>query len=243
MKTVHEVAGQTGISVRTLHYYDEIALLPPSKVTKAGYRLYDDTAIKRLQQIMFYRELGFALKDIKAILDSRSFDESEALEKHRELLLLKRERIDALISLVDRTLKGEDIMSFREFDEKQIEQVRKKYAQEARERWGETEAFVQSRQKTAKYGKEQWKMIDDTAQQIYGKFVAHMGEGPKSAGAQSAVREWQEHITQYFYTCTDEILAGLGAMYVADERFKNNLDAYASGLAQFMSEAIQIYCS
>lgn len=243
MKTVHEVAEQTGISVRTLHYYDEIGLLKPSKVTDALYRLYDDTAVKRLQQIMFYRELGFALKDIRAILGSRSFDEREALKKHKKLLLLKRERLDALIGLVERTLKGEDHMSFREFDETQIAKTREAYAREARERWGATQAYAQSEQKTARYDREKWKEIDAATQQIYRKFAAHIKDDPESGELRGLVREWQEHITKYFYTCTNEILAGLGEMYVGDERFKDHLNAYAPGLAKCMSEAIRAYCA
>lgn len=242
MKTVHEVSQCAGVSVRTLHYYDQIGLLFPSEVTDAGYRLYDDTAISRLQQIMFYRELGFALKDIRDILASDSFDEADALTKHRKLLLMKRERLDALIGLVDRILKGEKTMSFTEFDETQIEAQRRAYAKEARERWGNTDAYAQSEQKTAQYSKQQWEAIHNEAAEMYRQFASHMNEGAGSAGAQQAVRQWQAYITKYFYTCTNDILAGLGQMYTADERFAKNIDAHAPGLAEFMSEAIRIYC-
>ncbi len=243
MKTVHEVAQCAGISVRTLHYYDQIGLLSPSDVTEAGYRLYDDAAIRRLRQIMFYRELGFALKDIRGILERDSFDETDALKKHRKLLLMKRKRLDALIGLTDRILKGETTMSFTEFDETQIETERRAYAKEARKRWGDTEAYAQSEQKTAQYTKQQWVMINDEATEIYRQFIGCMEEGAESEGAQKAVREWKEYITKYFYDCTDEILAGLGQMYIADERFEKNIDAHARGLAAFMSEAIRIYCA
>jgi len=241
-KTVHEVAKLTGISVRTLHYYDEIGLLPPSETTDAGYRLYDDTALERLQHILFFRELDLPLKDIAKIMGSPSFDKRKALNHHRELLLLKRKRLDDLLRLVDDTLKGEQEMSFKEFDCSEIEQLQKQYAKEAEERWGGTEAYTESAAKTKAYGKGDWARIQSEAQIIFQAFAANMKESPSSPAVQILVADWQDHITKNYYTCTKEILAGLGKMYTADERFSKNIDQYGSGLALFMSKAIKEYC-
>lgn len=146
-RTVSQVAKLTGISVRTLHYYDETGLLPPSEVTEAGYRLYDDAAMARLQQILFFRELGFALQDIRGILDDPSFDQTQALERHRELLTLKRQRLDGILRLVDSLLKGECSMRFDAFDASSLEEARDRYAKEAKERYGGTAAYRESEKK------------------------------------------------------------------------------------------------
>ena len=134
IRTINEVAKLTGITVRTLHYYDEIDLLAPSGVLDSGYRIYDDECLKKLQQILFFKELGFELKKIKAILNDEEFDERLALENHRKLLLIKSNRIQSLINLVDKTLKGENNMSFKEFDMSEIEKAQEKYADEANQR-------------------------------------------------------------------------------------------------------------
>jgi DNA-binding transcriptional MerR regulator len=241
-KTVHEVAKLTGISVRTLHYYDEIGLLLPSETTEAGYRLYDDTALERLQQILFFRELEFPLKNIAQIMGSPSFDQRKAMENHRNLLLLKRQRLDGLLHLVDDILKGEQEMSFKEFDRTEIENTQKKYAKEAEERWGGTDAYAESATKTKAYTKEDWARIQSEAQKIHEAFAASMEKAPRDPAVQKLVKDWQDHITQNYYTCTNEILAGLGEMYVADERFTKNINQYGKGLALFMSIAIQEYC-
>jgi DNA-binding transcriptional MerR regulator len=240
--TVKQVAKLTGITVRTLHYYDEISLLTPSTITEAGYRLYDDENLERLQQILFFREIDFELKDIKAILDNPDFDKVKALEKHKKLLELKRNRMEKLITLVDKTLKGEKEMSFKEFDMSEIKKVQEEYKEEAKERWGDTDAYKESNRKTSKYGKEDWAEISKDSARIYKGFSDNMDKEVSSPEVQNFVQEWQKHITKYFYNCTKEILAGLGEMYVADERFTKNIDKYGEGLAEFMSKAIYYYC-
>ena len=241
-KTVCEVAKLTGISVRTLHYYDEIGLLPPSEMTDAGYRLYDDAALEQLQQILFFRELDFPLKDIANIMSSPSFDKRKALKNHRELLLLKRNRLDSLLRLVDGTLRGEHEMSFREFDTTEIEKIQKQYSKEAAQRWGGTDAYAESAAKSKEYNKEDWARIQSEAQVIYRAFVESMSKEPYDPSVQKLVTDWQNHITKNYYTCTNEILAGLGEMYTADQRFTKNIDQYGNGLALFMSKAIKEYC-
>lgn len=240
--TVHEAAKLAGVSVRTLHYYDQIGLLRPSNTTEAGYRLYDDAALSRLQQILFFRELDFPLSEIREILDSPSFDRHRALHSHKELLLLKRERLERLIALVDNTIKGEKHMSFQEFDMTEIEQAQKQYAEEAKQRWGSTEAYQQSTKRAAAYSKDDWARIKTEWDRIYDGFAAQMGNDPASPAVQKLVAEWQALISKNFYDCPNEMLAGLGEMYIADERFTKNIDKRAPGLAQFISDAFAAYC-
>ena len=243
-RTVREVARLTGISVRTLHYYDEIGLLHPSEVTPAGYRLYGEEAVERLGQILFFRELDFPLREIAAILDSPSFDRQEAMANHRRLLELKRARLDRLIRLVDQNLKGESNMGendLKAFDMEEYEATRAQYAAEAKERWGETEAYRESEKRTGSYRKEDWARIQQEAEGIFSKLAANRDKGPSDPAVQECVRAWQEHITRHYYTCTNEILQGLGQMYAADERFTKWFDErYGSGTAQFVSEAIRL---
>ncbi len=239
---ISEVAKLTGISVRTLHYYDEIGLLHPDEITEAGYRLYNNRSLGRLQQILFFRELGFALKEIQKILSNPAFDQSKALANHKKLLLLKRSRLDDLIALVDKTLKGESEMSFKEFDMSEIEAAQQKYAKEAEERWGGTEAYKESARRTKGYGKEDWARISAESERIYKAFAASMNQSPASPEVQRLVADWQALITKNFYDCSKEILSGLGKMYVADERFTKNIDKYGDGLAEFISRAIAEYC-
>lgn len=241
-KTVHELAKIANISVRTLHHYDSIGLLPPSRITDSGYRLYDEAAVLRLEQILFFRELDFPLKEIKQILEHPSFDKNKALEAQRELLLLKRQRLDRLVSAIDRTLKGEPTMKFNAFDAQDLESAKEKYASEVRERWGDTEVYAQSEAKAKSYQTSDWERVGGEANIIFQAFADSMELLPSSPEVQKLVARWQGHITRNYYNCTDEILAGLGELYTADERFTQNIDKYREGLAAFMSEAIRCYC-
>lgn len=241
MKKVSEVSKLAGISVRTLHYYDEIGLLVP-KIMENGYRLYDDECLEVLQQILFFRELGFSLKEIKSILDNPDFDRDDALQKHKHLLQLKRNRLDELIDLVDKSLKGERNMSFKEFDMTEIEKYKTEYGKEAQERWGHSDAYKQSRKKTAKYTKDDWQRIMGESAEIFGQFYELKDLDVSDSRVQEQVQNWKEYITKYFYDCTDDILLGLSQMYVADERFTKNIDKYGEGVAEFMSNSIKYYC-
>lgn len=242
---IKEIADLTGVTVRTLHYYDEIGLLKPGVVTQAGYRLYNEENLELLQQILFFRELDFPLNEIKEIVTSPFFDKTKALQKHRELLLKKRERLNNLINLTEKTLKGESKMSFKEFDMTEIEESMKEYAEEVKERWGSTQAYAQSQKRTASYTKDQWAQIDAEVKEIFRTFAGLSSQGlpPDSAQAQAAVKRWQDCISNHFYTCSDEMLASLGMMYTGDERFRKNLDEFGDGTARFMSESIEIYCA
>lgn len=240
---IQEAARLTGVTERTLRYYDRIGLLHPSGMTESGYRLYDEDALRRLQQIMFFRELGFPLAQIREIMDSPGYDMNEALRRHRLLLIAERDRLNGLIDLAERTLKGENDMSFDAFDRSGIDRQRDAYAEEARRRWGGTDAYAESEKKTAGYGKEQWEAIQQEADEIFAAFAALRGHAPDEPDVQALVARWQAHITRNYYACTKEILAGLGQMYTADERFMQNIDRAGAGTAQLMSAAIAAYCA
>lgn len=240
--SVGETAKLTGISVRTLHYYDEIGLLSPSIVSENGYRYYDNSALLRLQQILFYRELDFTLKDITKMMNVPDYKKEEALKRQRELLKLKRNRLDKLICLLDANIKGENTMSFKEFDMSAIEEAKNKYADEVKSRWGNTDAYAQSKERTDKYTKQDWENALNKSNEIFKRFAEHVNESPDSKDVQDLVEEWKTFITESYYDCTKEILASLGQMYVSDERFMNNINKFGNGTAEFMSQAIRIYC-
>ena len=240
--TIGALSKRSGVSIRALHHYDQIGLLHPSEVTNSGYRYYDDKAVERLWQILFYRELGFSLGDIREILSSPAFDRMRALTEHRTLLLQKRDRLDSLITLVSNAMKGEQTMEFKPFDTSEIDGLRKQYAEEAKARWGETEAYRESAWRTAKYSDEDFTQIQAQSGALFSEFAALVGTNPADSRVQALVGRWQKLISESYYFCTDEILAGLGQMYVADERFTKNLDQFGVGTAQLMSDAIALYC-
>ena len=232
MLTVKEVSRITGVTVRTLHHYDAVGLLKPAKVTQAGYRLYDEATLERLQSILLFRELQFPLSEIKEILDSPQFDREEALAQQLHLLEMQRERINRLIDLAKEMQRGENTMAFDAFDTNELEQ----YKAEAKERWGNTAAWKESQEK------DPGAMADASTGLM--ALLAEFGElrtlDPSDARAEEKVRELQSYITAHFYTCTDDILYGLGQMYVADERFKTNIDrAGGEGTAAFVQKAIE----
>ena len=236
---IKQFAEFTGVSVRTLHYYDEIGLLKPACVDEhTGYRYYDENSLLRMQEILFYRELDFSLKTIGEILSSPNYNKEKALNEQKILLTLKKERLEKLISAIDDAMKGKNIMET--FDNSEFE----KYKAEAKEKWGKTDAYKEHTEKTKNYSKEKWDSLSNDLDEILSEFALCMknGEEPESIEAQTLVKNLQNHITENYYHCTNEILAGLGQMYVADERFKNNIDKHSDGTADFISEAITIYC-
>lgn len=235
---IKKFAELTGVSVRTLHYYDEIGLLKPSSVDRfTGYRYYDESSVLRMQEILFYRELDFSLKSIAEILSSPKYDREKALKEQKKLLTLKKERLERLILSIDNAVKGENVMSA--FDNSEFEA----YKAETKEKWGNTKAYAEFSEKTKDYSKERFADINTGLEYIFRDFAELMQSGaePNSSDAQALVKKLQAYITENFYTCTDEILAGLGQMYVADDRFKNNIDKYADGTAEFVSEVIKMY--
>ncbi len=240
---IKEFAKLTGVSIRTLHYYDEIGLLKPAFVDEQnGYRDYDEKSLERMIEILFYRELDFPLKSIAKILSSPDYDKSEAIRKQKELLTLKKERLEKLISALDKAEKGE--MPMNTFHNNEYETARKQYADEAKQRWGSTDAYKESEKKTSGYSDDKWSDVNEGLNAVFAEFSAALNNGatPESETAQLLVKKLQAYITDNFYTCTPEILAGLGQMYVADERFKSNIDKNGSGTAEFVSQAIEFYC-
>ena len=269
--TIKQVSELSGVSIRTLQYYDNIGLLTPSERTEAGYRLYGEEQLATLQEILLFRELEFPLKEIKAILGSPDHDREKALRQQVELLTLKKERLEGLIRLADelRTAQRKDTtsknsaleknsarerrttMDFKAFDKTRLEE----YAKRAREEYSGTDAYKEYEVKSAGRTAETEAVLGEGLMAIFARFGKLLTNGtsggsegetpadPASPAAQELVRELQAFITEHFYTCTPEILAGLGKIYAADGEFKENIDhAGGSGTAEFASKAIEFYC-
>ena len=238
--SVHEVAELTGITARTLHYYDEIGLLKPTKVTEAGYRMYDDAALSRLQTILLFRELEFPLKEIKVILDSPDFDPSEVIAQQIKLLELQYKHIGELIAFTREIQnKGVTAMNFEIFDKTEIE----KYEEEVKAKWGNTKAYQEYKQKDIARNKGSYSKIADELMAMFFELGELKHLTPNADEVQKKISALQKFITDHYYVCTNEILSGLGEMYVSDERFKNNIDkAGGEGTADFVKQAIAVYC-
>ncbi|MGI6036202.1 MAG: MerR family transcriptional regulator [Limnochordia bacterium] len=235
---VKEAADLVGVSVRTLHHYDEIGLLTPDATTESGYRLYSQDNLDMLQQILFFRELGFPLKKIKAIINSPSFDRQEALLLHREMLLEKRRRLDEMLATIDKTIrhtKGEVDMTneekFAGFDFSQ-----NPYEEEARRRWGDA-AVDKANAKIA--GREE--SLSAEMEAIYKRLAALRHGSPGSEEAQRAIKAWHDFLNDNFGEYPPGAFKELGEMYVADERFTKNIDRFGEGLAVFMRDAMAIF--
>jgi DNA-binding transcriptional MerR regulator len=245
--TVGELAKLTGVTVRTLHHYDEIGLVSPSQRTSAGYRLYSERDVLRLQQVLVHRELGLPLEQIAAVLDAPGFARAEALRLQRAALVERRGKLDAMLAAVDAALRREegkaemqdaDVKAmFDGFDAGQ-------YADEVTERWGETDAYKESALRTKRYGKAEWEQIRREAEAIYARLaeLMHEGAAPDDARSKSVVEAHRAHIDRWFYPCSTQMLAGLAEMYVADPRFTAKLDNVAPGLAQYLHDAIVAAC-
>ena len=240
MWTVHEVTRMTGVSIRTLQYYDKIGLLQPAEYTDAGYRLYDEAALEKLQQILLFRELEFPLKDIKKILDSPGFDRGKVLEQQIELLRLKKEHIENLMNFaLGIKLIGVKHMDFKAFDRSKLDE----YSRQAKELYGKTPQFKEMEEKQKNRTKEEDRLLADRFMLLF-KEAGEMKEtDPASPEAQDLVKRIQAFITENLYTCTDKILRGLGKMYSGGGDFTKNIDEYGGeGTAEFVDRAIQIYC-
>ncbi|MDT0160933.1 MerR family transcriptional regulator [Bacillus sp. AG4(2022)] len=238
---VKEAADLAGISVRTLHHYDEIGLLVPDELSEAGYRLYSDDNLQTLQQILFFKELGFPLKKIKEIISSPSFDQQKAFELHREMLLEKRSRLDKMIASLDKTIrhvKGEIHMSNKERFEG-FDFSSNPYEQEARERWGD-EAVDASNKKISNMTKEEQQKLGDSMNGIYRSLAEVRHMAPDSDEAQEAIGDWFKFLNKMGSYSLDAF-KGLGQLYVDDERFTKNIDQFGEGLAIFMRDAMAVY--
>ena len=227
MMTVNEVSKLTGVSARTLQYYDKIELLHPA-------------ALETLQQILLFRELEFPLKDIREIIGSPDFDRSKALEQQIELLKLKKEHIENLIDLaIGIKAMGVKQLTFDAFDTRKIDE----YAAQAKASWGTTLAYKEYEEKSKGRTKEDNLKIHQGMIDIFGEFGQIRNTDPASEEAQEMVKKLQDYITEHMYTCTKEILGGLGMMYGGGGDFTTNIDKMGGeGTAEFASRAIEIYC-
>ncbi|MDE6434499.1 MAG: MerR family transcriptional regulator [Lachnospiraceae bacterium] len=240
MMTVNEVSKLTGVSIRTLQYYDRIGLLKPAKYTEAGYRLYDKKAMETLQQILLFKELEFPLKEIKEILSRPDFDRNKALEQQITLLTMKKEHLENLICFArEIQVTGVKTMDFSVFDTKKMEE----YARQAKEQWGKTAEFKEFEQKSQSRSKEEEQAVYRNFMQLFTDFGKLKDDRPESADVQSHVRKLQDYITEHFYQCSKDILFSLGQMYAAGGEFTANIDrAGGEGTAEFVACAIRVYC-
>lgn len=240
MKTVKEVSKLTGISIRTLQYYDKIGLLKPSARTDAGYRLYNDGDLATLRQILFFRELEFPLKEIKEIITAENFDREKALLQQIELLTLKKEHIEGLINHACQLQQNGGIpMDFSAFDKSKIN----RYTEEAKSRWGDTAAYAEYTEKAQNRTEQAEADLAAGLMALFTEFGALKELAPDSEQAQKQVQKLQGYISEHYYRCTEEILAGLGEMYSAGGEFTANIDnAGGAGTAAFVTQAIRHYC-
>ncbi|MDO5346273.1 MAG: MerR family transcriptional regulator [Lachnospiraceae bacterium] len=240
MMTVNEVSRLTGVSIRTLHYYDKIGLLHPAGTTESGYRLYDDTALERLQHILLFRELQFPLKEIRQILDSPVFDRNRALEQQITLLELQKEHLENLIDLA-RGIKmiGVKRLDFSAFDTRKIDE----YAKQAKASWGKSFAWKEFEEKNKNRAPEDMQKINIAFMSIFAEFGKLLNLPPEDEAVQKLVKKLQEFITEHFYTCTPDILRSLGRMYAGGGEMTENIDKVSGkGTADFAAAAIEVYC-
>lgn len=244
---VHEVVNLTGITPRTLHYYDKIGLLKPSIVTKANYRLYTDADLSRLQEILFFREVGFALKEIKELITSSNYVRSQVLERHLTILEAQRERMDALIALVKNEIGGTNHISFVEFSNSKIAALQEQFRQEVLERWGCTDSFKEYEaiisKKSSNLRNAQMEAFHLEAQDMFQRLAIYEHVSADCPEVQGIVGEWQDYITKHFYECNKQMLSYLGNLYMNDKRFMDFINKFGQGnLADFFNKAIQIFC-
>ena len=240
--TVGRVADLSGVTIRTLHYYDEVGLLSPGGRSAAGYRVYEDRDLERLRRILFYRELGFTLGEISTIVDDPRTDTLGHLRRQRGLLNERIERLSAMVDAIDYEMEArtmdipltpeERLEVFGEFRPED-------YAEEAEQRWGGTEAYRESQRRVSSYDKEDWRRLKAEEEEIRARLTAALDAGlaPDSEEAMAAAEAHREHISRWFYECGYEIHRGLTEMYVSDERFRSNYDTRTPSLAAFIRDA------
>jgi MerR family transcriptional regulator, thiopeptide resistance regulator len=240
MRTVGEVAALTGVSVRTLRHYDEIGLLVPGERSESGYRLYSRADLEQLQEILGWRALGFPLAEIGTLLADPAYDRIEALRRQRELVARDLDRLSVLAAALDRAIdahqhgaRQEEVSMFEGFDPTE-------YDQEVRERWGDTDAYRESARRTAGYGEPEWRQIREESEAVVADFAALLGAGEPAEGeaARAVAQRHRDQISRWFYDCPPQMHRGVAAMYISDPRFGANYERVATGLAQFVHDAI-----
>lgn len=240
MRTIGQLSQVAGVTVRTLHHYDEIGLLRPSGRSEAGYRLYSYQDLTRLQEILVWRALGFPLPEIQRLLDDPEHDRGTALRRQRELIALELERLGATARAVDAALAAhvngtemEVTSMFKDFDPSE-------YEDEARERWGHTAAYRESARRTASYGEAEWAQIRAEADQLVNDFAGLMRSGEPAGGerARALAERHRQHITRWFYPVSVQMHRNLAQLYIADARFASSYDKVAAGLASYVHDAV-----
>lgn len=241
MMTVNEVSRLTGVSIRTLHYYDTIGLLKPAQMTESGYRLYDDTALERLQSILLFRELQFPLKKIRDILDSPDYDRTKALEQQITLLRMKKEHIENLIDLACgiKTIGVKPLMDFTAFDTRQIDE----YANKAKAAWGTTKEYKEFEEKHKNRSVEEENVLCRKFMQLFTELGAMKKQNPTDDKVRKQIAKLHAFINENFYQCSLEILQSLGNAYGGGGSMTENIDkAGGAGTAEFAKKAITAYC-
>ena len=241
MWTVQQVSRLAGVSVRTLHHYHAVGLLPPTAVTGAGYRLYDGRALERLRTILLFRELEFSLKEIKTILDSPDFDQDKALDQQITLLTLKKERLEGLILLAKKLReKGSESMDFSAFDASRLDQ----YAAQAKAAYGGTGEYREFEEKSKGRTPEESRQLQARLMELFAQFGKMRALPPESPEVQAQVQVLRDFISRHYYTCSRQVLSGLGTMYAGGGDMTANIDqAGGSGAGAFVCQAIQVYCA
>ncbi len=242
--TVHQLSKLANISIRTLHYYDEINLLKPSFVKPNGYRCYEEKELIKLQQILFFRELDFSLEQMKAMFASPAFNPVEALRDQAKLLSIKKTRLDGLLNTIHNTIKSMKKIRkinvetlYDAFNKNELE----KYKEEARQKWGHTDAYKQSIARTKNWTKIDYDRVKSENEKLIRALIKAMPQGIESVEVQKLVALHHQGISQ-FYDCSYEMYRNLGKMYVEDPRFTANYDKFKPGLAEFLYRAIEYYC-
>lgn len=245
--TVGELAKLTGVTVRTLHHYDEIGLVTPSQRTAAGYRLYGERDVLRLQQVLVHKELGLPLEKIAAVLDAPGFARAEALRAQRAVLVERRGKLDAMLAALDAALRLEEGKA--EMNDDDVKRMfdgfdPAQYEDEVKERWGASEAYKESARRAKTYGKAEWEQIRTQSEAIYARLAELMREGaaPDDARCKGAALAHRAHIERWFYPCSPQMQLGLAELFVTDPRFTANLDKVAPGFAQYLHDAIVAAC-
>jgi DNA-binding transcriptional MerR regulator len=241
---VGEVAALAGVTVRTLHHYDRIGLLLPSERTTAGYRRYTPADLDRLHQVLVYRELGFPLEEVATLLDDPGADPAAHLRRQHRLLRERLERTEAMVAAVEKEMEARAMgISLTPEERFQLfgDGFSEEYQAEAEERWGDTEAWAQSQRRTSAYGKEDWIRIKEESDDVERRFAQALRDGvaADSEQAMDLAEEHRQHIGRWFYDCPPQMHAGLGRMYVEDERFTAHYEQVAPGLARYVSTAVQ----
>ena len=241
---VGQVAAAAGVSVRTLHHWDAVGLLVPSGRTAAGYRTYAPADLERLRQVLTYRELGFSLEDVRRLLDDPAVDALDHLRRQQSLLADRIARLQSVAALVSRAVEARSMGI--ELDPHELREVfgdedPTQHAEEARERWGDTDAYAQSHARTSSYSKQDWLEVKAEGEDVERRFAEAMRSGvpADSEQAMDVAEEHRQQISRNFYDCPPEMHAGLGRMYVEDERFTAHYERRATGLARYVSDAVQ----